>query len=204
LRSREGGHLVEDDHADVLRIFATLGCSRAGSRLNERVEYPSVLIRPGAVPGDRGIDEFWPDRGQGFVAEPHAIEDTGAVVLDERVGGSNEIEEDRSLLVDLQIETHRFLVAVDRGEHRRHTVPSWSEEPRSITGERRLDLEDLGALIGQGHRRHRAGDRRRQLQDPVAIERALSCLPHGATVVRIRRAVPGGLRRRRRSNRSQT
>ena len=69
-----------------------------------------------------------------------------------------------------QIGRHRFLVAVDDFVIEADAVLVVAPVARFIARVRPLDLDDLGAEIGQEHRADRRRQERRDVDDPDALE----------------------------------
>src|SRR3989442_52757 len=123
----------------------------AAHRLAQRVERRTIAI--GAVlaeAGDRDEDDPVVERAQPLVVEAHRGHHAGPEVLEHHVGLRHQRGEDLLALGMAQVETDALLAAVvDRevhalaAHHRRMAA-------RLLTAGR-LDLDDLGAEIGQQH-----------------------------------------------------
>ena len=66
----------------------------------------------------------------------------------------------------LQVERHRALVAADREPPGRARADELAHRARGVAVARALDLDDLGAEIGEVLADARAGDDVRELDDP--------------------------------------
>ena len=136
--------------------------------------------RPGvAVAGDRAVDQARQARVQMLEAEPQAVERARPEVLDQDVGARQEALEQRAAARLLEIERDAEFGAVDGQE-----VAAFSLDKRRPPDARVvplagiLDLDHLGAEIGQRHRGVGPREYPRQVQDPHPFERrshALSC-----------------------------
>ena len=127
-----------------------LGIGEAGDRLDHRVVHAAGGVGS-CVPetGHRDIDEARVDGTQGFVAEAQFRNGAGAEVLDEDIGLSHKVEQDRMALGRLEVQDDRALVAVDGCEHGRHAVALGAEIADQIAGAGPLDLDHVRALVGQ-------------------------------------------------------
>jgi hypothetical protein len=97
------------------------------------------------------------------------------VVVDEQVGRRQQAIERGATIVGLQVEHDAALVAVDAHEVRAEAVgrvapPRRPPAPR-LVARRRLDLDDVGAEIGEEHRGERPGQDSAGVDDPDALER---------------------------------
>ena len=109
-----------------------------GASLRPRVVAP--------VPGDRAVDDARVHGGDGLVADPEALGDPRPEALDDDVGALCQRECLRPIGVARQVEHHRALAAVPHEEAglAAREVTAW-----------RLDLHDVGAVVGEDHGRHR-------------------------------------------------
>jgi hypothetical protein len=113
----------------------------------------------------RAIDDARVQRANRLVVGAEALHHTGPEALDDDVGRRGQLAEDRLAVGRLHVERHRPLVAVGEGVDR-------AAHPLVAGGSLRigrLDLEDLGAHVGQHHRRHLGRRDARELEnlDPV-------------------------------------
>ena len=128
---------------------------RAAHRLQRQIEGRPVAIRPVLPVGRDGADDdSLIERPELRVREAHALHDPRPEVLPDDVGLTHEVVEDFAAPVAREIERQRLLVPVDREEVRRLAV---GQERRAhhahrIAAVRILDLDHLGAHVGEQHR----------------------------------------------------
>ena len=191
----EPGRDVGDRDADLRRVTA-VGVGRAGDRhqpglgLEQEVVARPADERPGrAVAADREMDEARVERGEDVVPEPEPGEAVRSEVLDEDVGVGEESAQHVGAGGLLQVEPEAALVAVDREvvgggpASRRSSLAHPRRAPaagRVALG--RLDLDDVGAEVGQEHRRVRPGEDRRAVDDADARERTGRLAGHSPMV----------------------
>ena len=126
----------------------------AGDGLDHEVVAREVAaLLAAAEAADRRIDDAGVARGDAVVVEPEARQAAGLEVLDEDVGATGELVGEAAVLLALEVEGDGALVPVDgevvgRGlaAHRRHPAAG-------VVTARGLDLDDLGAEVGEEHRR---------------------------------------------------
>ena len=95
------------------------------------------------------------------VAEAEALHDAGPERLDDDVGGAEQPIEDVFAVGRLQVDGERTPAAVP------HAVAVVRAE-RVAAG--RLDLDDVGALLGEQQHAERAGDSPREIEDADTVE----------------------------------
>ena len=158
-------------------MVGPLDCGCSGSSC--RLQYPAqrhrdiVVGRPRTVgpglaeAGDRAMDQ----PGVGGLEDVLSQSELGH---DRRAGSSpaarrraRELEQDRSSRVGAQVELDAALAAIV-GDEVRAVLPAAEAAERIAL--RRLDLDDLGAEIGQHQARERRRDHRAQLDDAHALE----------------------------------
>ena len=150
---------------------------RPGHRLDDRVVHRLADPRPDvAEAADGGIDDVRCDTTDVGLADTQPVDHAGAEVLHEDVGALGEIEHDLASTRVLHVDGHRALVAVDVEEHRRHAGTLVAERAHVVADVRNLDLDHVGALVCQDHRRPRAGQHRRHVDDANAGERSTHAL----------------------------
>jgi hypothetical protein len=101
-------------------------------------------------------------------ARPELFGHAGPKILDENVGGLDQFVEKLAILVLRRVEGDRALVAIVRlivG-----TIQTALEGAERVAAAGALDLDHVGAEIGQIHRRRRAGDEGSHLDDPEALQ----------------------------------
>ena len=140
-------------------------------------------LAPGAglaEPGHRAVDELRIDLLQVAVAEPVAGEIAELVVLEEHVGFCGELAHDPLALGLREIDRDRFLAAVGAGKisgfGRVAAVgvlqPRRAEGARVVARLRALDLEDLGAEVGEDLPGPGPGEHARKVEDADVRERS--------------------------------
>ena len=135
-------------------VAATLG-------LDHAIVGGVALVRPlRAEGGDRAVDEVGVDLREVAVAEAQAVHDARDGVLDDHVGAPGEPARRLAALVRLQVEDDALLSPVPHapGGHGAEGVAAG-----------RLDLDDLGAVVGQDHGRHAGGEPRSEIDDGDAF-----------------------------------
>ena len=134
------------------------------------------------------------------VGEAEVRHHAGAVVLDHHVGRPHELEEGLATVGLRHVDAHAALVAVHLVEVHRAVVrlalqvlERADPEQRSRRRTRRpLDLDAVGAEVGEEAAADRPGPVRRHLDDPQPLQRRAAALRHGGG-----RRPPGGRVRRR-------
>jgi hypothetical protein len=143
-----------------------------GGRLDGQVEAALPAARPVlSERRDRAVDQRGLARTEPVPAQPEALHHAGSAVLDEDVG----LEHERARRVAgrrvLEVERDRALAAIDRREVLGVAVRDrWPLPHRVALG--RLDLDDLGAEVGEQHAAERPGRHLAELDDAHALERA--------------------------------
>ena len=203
-RRVHAGHDVGDRDAHALRpaarhVVALAGdAHHAAHALDHEVVAGALAVRPGlAEAGDRAVDEARIDRLQVVVAEAVAREVADLVVLDQHVALRGELAHDRLALRLREIDGDRLLAAVGRGEVRRLLrvpavrvlQPRRAEGARVVAGLRALDLDHLGAEIGEVLPAHGAASTRERSSTRMpASGPAMSALPPHQKFASMRRA----------------
>ncbi len=123
-----------------------------------------------AEPGYRGQDDVRLQRAQLVVAEPHLGHRAGPEVFEHDIGGRYQRGEDLLAAWRAQIEAKAFLAAiVDRkvdalAAHQRFRPPGF-------LAAQFLDLDDLGAEVGEDHAAPRTRLVPRQFEHPHTLQR---------------------------------
>ena len=137
------------------------------------------------VAGDAAIDEAWIELGQRGVAEPEPVHDTGAKALDQRVGAGRQAPQQRAAFRLLEVDAQAFLVAIDElveiagvTRHRPHRADI-------VAGAGVLDLDHLGAVIGEVLGGERAGQQTGEIEDAQAGERGRGRISARVHLIRI-------------------
>ena len=124
-----------------------------------------------AEAADRHVHEVRTHSTQGCLADAHPLGRAGTKVLHEGIGAHHQAIEQLAASGLLEVEHQRARVAVAGREHGGHPAPSIAELTREVAAARGLDLEDVGALVGEHAGSDRSRDHRRQIDDPDAGER---------------------------------
>jgi hypothetical protein len=150
------GDLDGRDGRNGIRPSAQAEDAGAGGEV-EIVPGPVAVRSVLAEPGDRTVNDPRIDGPDGLVADAQPVDRAGAEALDDDPGGAGELEEKVAPGRGLEIEGDALLarvqgqeigaLAVDEGRHRADVV----------AGLEVLDLDDLGAKVGQEQRAERAG-----------------------------------------------
>jgi hypothetical protein len=144
---------------------------KAGERLDQRAEARLVPPRPALAPaGHADHDQLRVAREQHVRTQAHLLERAGAIVLDQHLRRAGEAEQQLAPGVLAQIEAEALLVARVDLPPQRHALRL--PVPEVVAAARLLDLDHLGAEVGQHVRQDVARDQARQVQHPHAIERA--------------------------------
>ena len=170
-------HVGESEGREGRRLVGKAVLVReARHRLDEGPESGLAGVGTGlAVAAHPHHDQVGVAVEQGLGAEPHAFEGAGLEVLDQDPGGRHEVEQDRASGLGSQVERDALLVAgVDLP---RAGDAGGGPFPERIAAGRLLDLDHLGAVVGEhmGDRvaRHEAGD----VEHAHPVERARSVGP---------------------------
>src|SRR5204863_438550 len=91
-----------------------------------------------------------------------ALHDAGPEPLDQRIGGAREATRERHPLRLLEV----------HGDGRPPAAVGTGVARDGAAGTRALEADDVGAHVGQEHRRERTGSDRAELQDLDPVERA--------------------------------
>ena len=147
----QAGAEIRHRHAALHRRAVGLAghAHDAAHRLHRDVEAALARARSRLAEGrDRAIDELGLLGPERLPAKTQAIHDAGTVVLDHDVGGQDQPARRRLVRGVLEVEHDRALVAVERGE-----VLAEARADRRPLAQHvalgRLDLDDLGAHVGQ-------------------------------------------------------
>jgi len=146
---------------------------RAAHRLEREVERRPVTIWPVLSVGRDGADDDpLVQRPELRVGQAEPLHDARPEVLPDDVRLPHEIVEHLAAAVARQIERERLLVTVDRQEVRRLAVGQERRphDPHRVAAVGVLDLDDLGAQVGEQHRAVRAGQHPGKVQHANAFE----------------------------------
>ena len=129
-----------------------------------------------AVAGDRAVDEPGVLLAQALVAHAEAIEHAGAEGLQHDVVLARQAQEDLAPAVGLQIDADGGLVAVQGQEQRARgrvlrALVLRRRPPHVVAQVQVLDLQHLGAEVGQQQRAESAREQPREIEDLHAFQR---------------------------------
>jgi hypothetical protein len=152
-----------------------------------------------AEAADRDVDDAGGDRTHRRFAETEPLDHPGPEILDEDVGAFAQPEQRAAPGRGLEVHRDRALVAVVVEERCREPVAPLRRGAGRITPLERLDLDHVGTLVAEDHRRQRPGDVLRQVDDAIAPqgsigERAGHEVAYSAATAR---AASAGVKKRR-------
>ena len=158
-----------------LAVDPRLQRGRAAHALHQVVEGGLVAVRTLARIAQRiGIDDRGVDLLQLFVAQAQALDRRRPAVVDEEVGGFDQVLQHGAGGGLLEVEAERALVAVGRHVDRPHALvaPHRATRHAQQIAFRRLDLDHVGAHVGQMLRGERPQQHGRQIDHAHALERS--------------------------------
>ena len=177
----QAGAAVADLRAgDQRRTFAEAGGRRRTARaLRDVLIDLAVLVGTGAEALDRGDDHARVELVDVVPGQAHAVERAGREVLDQHVAGLDQPVEDIHALGMLGVDGDRPLAAVEHGEIEAVGARHVAQLPaRDVAGARTLDLDHVGAHVGEQLGASRARLHVREVENAQAVERAAG-LPVG-------------------------
>ena len=170
-----GGQVVDRD-ADAHRPLAR----QAGDRhqpahaLRDLIHAGAMPVRPGLPePADAAVDDARVHRLHVVVRHLQPMLHLGAHVLDDDVGGLHQAHERGVAFRRLQVQRHRPLVAVQVLEVEAMAVAG----DLLAVGRRRLDLDHIGAPVGEMPHAGGSGARQRQVQHLQPVQRHAASAP---------------------------
>ena len=206
----EAGEVVgqEDRRPHRRPVGVAVQRHEPAGRLGQRVVAALVVLRavlPEAA--DRGVDDVGLHRPDGGVAHAPLVHGPGAEVLHDDVAAPGEVEEHLPALVGPQVEAEAALVAVDVGVGERQRRVRPRQQRRQAADDLtagQLDLDDVGAQIGEDAAAHRAGQRGGRLHHPDPGQRPGDRCRRRLEEVRLVHAAPLSPERRFRARRPVT
>ncbi len=122
------------------------------------------------------IDDVRLDLADRLVAQPQALDGLRPERMDESIGAFDHFQESRARRRVLEVEAERALVAIHIEIGRAHAgrLARLADMAHRVAL-RRLDLDDVGALVGQQHGAVGPEDDVGEVDDPDAFERAGHC-----------------------------
>ena len=177
-RREGGGQRVADRDPGAARRGRRVAddIAQPAHRLADRAIARALRIGPGlAVARDPDHDDAGVDPGEAVIAEVPALHRAGAKILDQDVGLRGEAADDLLAVGLAGVHGDRFLVAREHREPEllavRFLLPPFAHRI-ALAG--LLQLDHLGAEIGQQLAAERPGDELAHLQNPQIVERSLA------------------------------
>ncbi len=180
-RAEHPGEDVRDRTPDLRRMLrvGARDAHHAAHALDDQIVGGSVAVGSGLAEARRGaVDEFRVQGREVGVAQAEARHHAGLEVLDEHVGFLRQTPQDLLPAGILQVERDALLPAVDAHEIGAFRTDKRAEGPGVVALPRPLNLDHLGAEIGEHHRAERAGEDAGEVEDAEAVEGSR----HGITV----------------------
>ena len=173
-RGRERGDAVGERERRQERRAVGLAVQRgeAAHRLGERAEAGAPRVRPGLAEAAHARDHEPRVRGRQLVrAGAPALERAGPEVLEHDVRALGEAQEEVAPVGLREVERDEPLVAPERLEPEPLAVLARPVPARRVDARRVLDLDHVGAVVGEEHPGERRREERRRLDDADAFER---------------------------------
>ena len=168
------GRQVDHRHADAHRprLGRAVDRDQAGRGLHHGVVAREAAQRAvGAEARDAGMDQARELLRQRLVADAPFLHGAGLEILDQHVGRLEQFQQDLAAFLLGEVERHRALVAVDAGEVGGDAFLVERRAPQpGLVALRRLDLDHLGAVIGQHLGAVRPAQHTRQIDDFQAFQ----------------------------------
>ena len=144
----------------------------AAHRLGERAEPGPAGVRARLAEAAHAREhEPRVDRGELVPADAPALERPGPEVLEHDVGALGQAEEEVGAGGLGEVERDEPLVPRERLEPEPDAVLARPVAARRVDPVRMLDLDHVGAVVAEEHRRERRGEERRRLDDLDPLER---------------------------------
>ena len=172
LRGGHAGEQVGDGDPDLDRFAVGFSGHRhqPGFGLDDIVIAGAIGDRRNpAIARYRAIDQAGKERGKRGVVEAIFVEPAKLVIFDQHVGTGGKVTDDRLAVRRGEVDRDASLVAVGAQVIGRF-APGIGRAPvaRVVPAAGMLDLDDLGAKVGEDHRRPRPGENSRQVEDTAA------------------------------------
>src|SRR4030088_1809846 len=178
--------VVAHHHGHEARLAGGAG-QRAGDArqaLHDRIIGRAVVVTAAAAEGqDRAMDQPRVFRRQARMVEAGAAERLGPHVAHEHVGAGDQAAYRRKPIGLLEVEHYRALVAVKVDELARQAgIAAALRHAAQKVAARRLDLEPVGAVVGQGARADRPDDDGREVDDAHAGPGTVAHLANSSSI----------------------
>ncbi len=146
----------------------------AAEGVGDAAEAGAVAVGAGLpVAGDADHDQPGIAFAQRLPADAPALERADLEILDQDIGLADQALQDVGALVGAQVERHRLLVALLAEEQQGFlALALGAEAAQRVAGPRQLDLDRLGAELGELGGAERPGDVARHVEHADAVERA--------------------------------
>ena len=173
---RQGRDLVRHNRADEPRPFL-IGTGLYGGQPRKGLDDRVVrwLLHPGthlAESADRHIHDIRFGCADLGLADTEPTDHARPEVLHQYVRARGQALQQTHPALGLQIDGDGALVSVDVEERSRHASALVSQRTDMVARGRRLELDDIGPLIAQEHRRPWAGQHAGEVDDAVAMQGA--------------------------------
>ena len=216
-RAIQGADEVANRHPNLDRVTALCpgDAHEAGASLGHDV-HPRLVSQRAVLSPSRGghVNESWVDNAKLLVVEVEVGHGARAQVLDDDVGGRDQLAKDLLAAIRLEVDRDRPLVAVEAHERGALAIDQRRRHAHLVAAVGVFDLDHLGPEVGQLHaaerRRHvvadlehaDAGERRRAIahrRPPSSPGQATRAPPHRCARQGAAAAIGLGSRHRRAS-----
>ena len=168
-REHAGGVVGDGRPARLRMLRVELQAEDAAQRHRHIIVGRPLAVGPGfAEPGDRAMDQPGIGGLERLLPQSELGHDAGPIILEQDVGAGEELEQDGTARLRAQVELDAALAAVV-GDEIRAVLPA-AEIAERIAALRMLDLDHVGAEIGEHHAGERRRDHRAQLDHVHALE----------------------------------
>jgi hypothetical protein len=152
-------------------VVAERQAQRAGQRFQRKIMRRPVVVGAMLTEGrDRAIDDARIARADRIVAEAEACGDTGAKGLNQNIGVIAKTQQRVATCCILQVDHHALLAAVQVAEEGAGPRIHRRDVTSRIALPWRLDLDHLGAVIGERHGEEGSGQEPGQVDDLEAAK----------------------------------
>jgi hypothetical protein len=166
--AEHAAHDVVDAAAGAQRVARAAGhVGQAAHHLHHLVERGAVLVGAGQEALVADVDQPLVVLRERGVVEPEPGQRAGLEVLCHDVGRQRQPARRGGTLGRLQVDADALLVAVEQREE----AGAGTEQPARVVAVHRLDLDDLGAEVGQHHAAGRPHHHVRELDHPQPGQR---------------------------------
>ena len=161
-----------DRHAMRWPVLRARHAHQSRHALGNEVEAAALAIGAGlAEAGDGGVDQARVAGRQRRPPETQPLERAGPEILDQDVGAIDQLQQLGLAGLGLEVDDDRALVAVPDHEGRAFAAHEGRHATRIVAAVGPLDLDDVGAVVGQQHRAVGARQMARQVHDREPLQR---------------------------------